>query len=43
MEKYERIPKPKPKSLDNEIRITKKTPVKNYVQYVLKQFREGKT
>jgi len=40
MEKYIRVEKPKEKAPDNEVRITKRTNISNYVTYVLAQFRE---
>lgn len=35
MEKYQRVDKPREKAPDNEVRINKKTPMNNYVKYVL--------
>lgn len=37
MDKYYRVPKPKlEKSSLNDVRVTKKTPVANYVKFALK-------
>jgi DNA-binding protein Alba len=43
MEKYQRVEKPRERAADNEIRITKKTPMSNYVKYILSQFNEKGT
>ncbi len=40
MEKYERVKKPQQKSEDNEVRISKSTPVHNYAKYILSLFKE---
>lgn len=40
MEKYQRVNKPHEKAPDNEVRINKKTPMNNYIKYILTQFQE---
>jgi ribonuclease P/MRP protein subunit RPP25 len=40
MEKYSRVEKPREKAPDNEVRINKKTPMTNYVKYIISQFKD---
>jgi DNA-binding protein len=40
MEKYIRVERPREKPPDNEVRINKKTPMSNYVKYILSQFKD---
>ena len=39
-EKYRKVRNTPEKAPDNEVRITKNKPLRNYVTYVLSQFRE---
>lgn len=39
MEKYERVVKGQEKLADNEIRVNDKTPIKNYLRYILTMFK----
>ena len=39
-DKYQKVRNTYEKAQDNEVRITKRKPLGNYVKYVLSQFRE---